>query len=92
MQACGPGATCTGRLAGSTRCAPTCFDGRDCDPALICETSYDGQKFCTGKPDLIFARATGEGPVAPTGCSAAPGGLSLALLLGALRARRRQNR
>lgn len=81
LEACGPGAVCTGRVAGATRCAPMCFDARDCDPDLICETSYDGQRFCTGRPDVILERANASGPAAPTGCSAAPAGLSGWLLI-----------
>jgi hypothetical protein len=68
-----------------------CFDARDCDPDLICETSYDGQRFCTGKPDLLLERAQTEGQAARTGCSAAPAGLSGWVMLAGLR-RRHQRR
>ena len=90
-ESCGPGAICTGRLATATRCAKSCFDGRDCDPDLICETSYDGQKFCTSKPQVILELAKAEGPAAP-GCQAAPMGLVAWLSLAGWRPRRASRR
>ncbi len=84
--ACGPGAVCTGRVAGATACAESCFDGRDCQPDWVCALSYDGQKFCAEKPKVILPLAHGEGPAAK-GCAAAPIGLAAWLALAFWRPR-----
>lgn len=90
---CGPNGVCSGRSADSRVCGLSCNASIDCAKDQACVAGFDSQRLCLDppRPPVLLPLAAVSEPAA--GCTAAPGGLGLALLvalgLGRRHARKR---